>query len=291
MEGRTERPGPATIASALVALVTLALTGCSPDRVDLLWASQVQQLEIVTTPNPTVWVAINDTSGDGHPLVESIEPAVWAAFDERGYAPASSPASADYLVRASVRAVIEDPFTSQEGKNKLLTIGGGAAVGLGVQQAVQSASDDGGGFVGFISGIFAGVFTVLSLDYFFTEREYIMLVDVNIGRRLAEPAEVDQRFAMVKRAVDLNASTGENMTDSVGYNLASTMVGEFDSDKTPGEESYTQTITLHHTQNINTVGVFAKGRQMKREEAYQLMVPKIQRALAGSLPDLTPNRP
>lgn len=274
----------------LAALVVLILGGCTPNRVDLLWVSQVQSLELTTSSSPTVWVSVMDTTGDAFEGVSSIEPAVWSALESRGYRPASDPASADYILRASLRAMIEDPFTSQEGKNKLLAVGGGAAIGLGVQQTVEAAAPSQSGFFGVISGIFSGIFATLSLEYFLQEREYVMLIDVNLGRKLEQPAQVDQRVAVVNRAIDLNASAGENVSEAAGLNLSATMIGEFDSDKTPGDGAYIQSLTLHHTQNPNTIGVFAKGRQLERGEAYRMMIPKIENALAGVFPRLSPRR-
>ncbi|MEM8757127.1 MAG: complement resistance protein TraT [Planctomycetota bacterium] len=250
---------------------------------DLIWASQVQMLEVESPGTPSVWVSITDTTGDAFGAVDGIAPTVRAAFEDRGYRLADDPTTADFVVRASLRAMVEDILTEQTSKNKALLLGAGLGVGVVSDRIIREA-DDSAGFLGFLGGITTGLLAIFSLDYYLEEREYALLVDVNIGRRLPQPLEVDQRFAIVNRALDLNASAGNRLTDTTGFNLATTMVGDVESDRTPSGGSPLQSVTLHHTQNPNTVAVFARGRQLERRVAWTMIVPKLENALIGVLP-------
>ena len=87
----------------------------------------------------------------------------------------------------------------------------------------------------------------------------------------ALPENVGQRWV---------AHMGVDILDGVGSKRGEPRIGWVSEDGTA--HTHIQQLTLHPTQNPHTIVAWASGFQLKRTDAYSMIVPKIENALVGS---------
>jgi hypothetical protein len=237
-------------------------------RSGICWNTQVPEIYLKSREDERVYFNMRNVSGEAPEDFSRIRTAIKRTIQSKGWILVPIPDEADFTIRGDLHFIGENPNGSTDGKGLLNTVTA-AAVGIGTGVLVADATDS--GIAGGVAGAVVGATAYEGMNNASRVVEWTVVMNFYVSER----SEGNQK------RIDTYSNT--NQDDDRG---TSDGIGTRTSNRNDGE-STSQNMVREQNQYDHAISVTGWANKIRcdREEAIEIILPKLEYAIGEILPD------